>query len=603
MAKNVLEIVIKAKDQASAQVKTMGEKIKGSVKKLITLPHLIMAAGVTKAISTVIKAYGKQEEAIAKLNAVLRTLGIENEEVTKQITDHAAALQKVTKFGDEQIIAAQAMLLQLGVMPEQLEGATEATLDWATAMGKDVVAAATDLGKAAAGNLMMLQRYGVQLDATTFEAEGFDYVLGELEKRFGGQAEAVAKKGTGPLIQFRNLIGDVSEKIGEALIPGIIDIIEAIKPILPLVQKVTVGVASAISLAVNSLVTGTKILVAIWNRDWKKLVEISRDSSAKMTETAKKAFEEIAESSEKMTKGEVDGWGYSAGVHKKKTDTIVKNEEKALEESKKYADALREYKIKIGEITLQDRIAEAEAELELLKETGEAKTEHFIELQSMLWDLEQEQRELRAQAEIEQFDASKLRAEELATINQEVASGIATNFVGAFKMMASGEKDMANIHKHLMTGILNTTSSVIEKIMAKKIEESLLTKATSTSEAGAKSVSAYAGIPFVGLVLGLAAAAAASAAIAKFAEGGIVTKPTLGIVGEAGPEAVIPLNKLGRTGGINISNINIQLPGVTTLEDFRQASPSQIKDIVETKIFDAFKLLAREGKMETVVQV
>ena len=31
-----------------------------------------------------------------------------------------------------------------------------------------------------------------------------------------------------------------------------------------------------------------------------------------------------------------------------------------------------------------------------------------------------------------------------------------------------------------------------------------------------------------------------------FADGGIVTRPTLGVIGEAGPEAVIPLNQLGR---------------------------------------------------------
>jgi hypothetical protein len=38
-----------------------------------------------------------------------------------------------------------------------------------------------------------------------------------------------------------------------------------------------------------------------------------------------------------------------------------------------------------------------------------------------------------------------------------------------------------------------------------------------------------------------------------FATGGIVTSPTLGLVGEAGAEAVIPLSKLGNMG----NNINI----------------------------------------------
>jgi uncharacterized phage infection (PIP) family protein YhgE len=40
-----------------------------------------------------------------------------------------------------------------------------------------------------------------------------------------------------------------------------------------------------------------------------------------------------------------------------------------------------------------------------------------------------------------------------------------------------------------------------------------------------------------------------------FADGGIVTRPTLGLVGEAGSEAIIPLDKLGSMGG----NINITI--------------------------------------------
>ena len=42
-----------------------------------------------------------------------------------------------------------------------------------------------------------------------------------------------------------------------------------------------------------------------------------------------------------------------------------------------------------------------------------------------------------------------------------------------------------------------------------------------------------------------------------FASGGVVTKPTLGMVGEKGPEAVIPLSRMGRTGGPQIVSVQI----------------------------------------------
>ena len=70
--------------------------------------------------------------------------------------------------------------------------------------------------------------------------------------------------------------------------------------------------------------------------------------------------------------------------------------------------------------------------------------------------------------------------------------------------------------------------------------------------AASGAMSAHAGIPFVGIALGLAAVAAIIAAMAslpKFAKGGIVSGPTLAMVGEyagasGNPEVIAPLDKL-----------------------------------------------------------
>jgi hypothetical protein len=51
--------------------------------------------------------------------------------------------------------------------------------------------------------------------------------------------------------------------------------------------------------------------------------------------------------------------------------------------------------------------------------------------------------------------------------------------------------------------------------------------------------------------------------IKKMAEGGIVTSPTSALIGEAGPEAVIPLNRMGTMGG---STVNIVVNGSVTSE-------------------------------------
>lgn len=68
-------------------------------------------------------------------------------------------------------------------------------------------------------------------------------------------------------------------------------------------------------------------------------------------------------------------------------------------------------------------------------------------------------------------------------------------------------------------------------------------------------MAAYAGIPFFGLGLGASQTVSMEFIFAGFtakaialAHGGLVERPTLALIGEAGPEAVIPLDKAKRRG-------------------------------------------------------
>ena len=87
---------------------------------------------------------------------------------------------------------------------------------------------------------------------------------------------------------------------------------------------------------------------------------------------------------------------------------------------------------------------------------------------------------------------------------------------------------------------------LIANIYAEKMAHEANANAA-TTEAAAKTLSAYAGIPFGGLALGAAAVAgiiSVLSSLPKFAEGGIATSATLGVFGEAGPEAIMPLDRL-----------------------------------------------------------
>jgi predicted PurR-regulated permease PerM len=67
-----------------------------------------------------------------------------------------------------------------------------------------------------------------------------------------------------------------------------------------------------------------------------------------------------------------------------------------------------------------------------------------------------------------------------------------------------------------------------------------------------------------GAVGGIKKGAGFLGGLIPFADGGIVTGPTPALIGEAGPEAVIPLNQLGRMAGTTINNY---FPPGTTAQD------------------------------------
>ena len=65
--------------------------------------------------------------------------------------------------------------------------------------------------------------------------------------------------------------------------------------------------------------------------------------------------------------------------------------------------------------------------------------------------------------------------------------------------------------------------------------------------------------------LGFGASVAAFLGATPMATGGIVTQPQLSLIGEQGPEAVIPLDRLGNMGGT--TNVTINMPVGVSGED------------------------------------
>ena len=222
--------------RATRSIKKFGSSMKRTGQTLsrnLTLPLLAFGAAS-------IAAFDKQQKAIAQVEAGIKSTGMAAGFTSKQLQKMASELQGKTLFGDEVILkdATSQLLTFTNIAGEQFERTQLAALNLATRLDGDLKSASIQLGKALndpIANLSALSRSGIQfseeqkkvikeLAETNRLAEAQTLILDELDKQYGGAAEAAAKAGAGGLKQLQNQFGDLMEEIGGMLLPIVIDL-------------------------------------------------------------------------------------------------------------------------------------------------------------------------------------------------------------------------------------------------------------------------------------------------------------------------------------------------------------------------------------------
>jgi hypothetical protein len=189
-------------------------------------------------------ASAKQLMEIEKLNAqteaVIASTGGAAGKSLAQINKLNASLEKLTGIEAEVIQEGQNMLLTFTqIKGDQFDEATKAALNLSVALGKDMASSAMLVGKALndpIAGLSALSRAGIQFTddqkatiASLVElgdvAGAQTIILGELERQFGGSAEAFGETTAGKIEKVKNLFGEMGETIAASLMPAINDIL------------------------------------------------------------------------------------------------------------------------------------------------------------------------------------------------------------------------------------------------------------------------------------------------------------------------------------------------------------------------------------------
>jgi len=214
--------------KASKSFKRMGksmQRVGRSMSMSLTLPLAAFAAAS-------VKAFDVQAKAEAKLLTGLKG----NIEAFKSLKEQARELQKITLFGDEQTMSAQAMLATMGLEEEAIKRLTPLIQDMATAKGMDLKAAADLVAKSVGSSTNALSRYGITIEGAVGSTERLDSAVNALSGQFKGQSKAAAEAGAGGLTQLKNSFGDLMETIGGMLMPVLTKLIDKIKEGIEVIQ-------------------------------------------------------------------------------------------------------------------------------------------------------------------------------------------------------------------------------------------------------------------------------------------------------------------------------------------------------------------------------
>jgi hypothetical protein len=222
----------KAMKKAQRSIKKFGTSMQRTGKNLtrnLTLPLAAFAAAS-------VKAFDEQIVAETKLLTALKG----REDIQQRLIAQAKELQTKTLFGDEETIKAQALLASLGLTEDQITMLIPQIQNMATGLSMDLVGATSLVSKSVSTTTDALARYfNTGLKGVTGQQERAIVLTQSLSEKFEGQAEGIRNKGLGAFKALGMAIGDVGEEFGEIITEQLQPLTEGFEKLTKIISKLT----------------------------------------------------------------------------------------------------------------------------------------------------------------------------------------------------------------------------------------------------------------------------------------------------------------------------------------------------------------------------
>lgn len=533
----------------------------------------LIAGAATAGLATVIgtkavKAAMEEQASIAKLNRAFK-----NQKIA--MTDASDAVEELTQSGiklgfqDDETRAALTKLIQAGKSYSDSAKEIAVAQDLARASGQSLSEATTGLIRLQMGNLRAAKQYGIVLPDLTAKqwqakaaAEGVTiaqakgaWAYDQLTKKIQGQAEAFSQTAAGGIAVYRANLEQLEENLGARLLPALSSVLEWTNAHWPQISATVSAVVTGIGFAINSiakpaiegLIVAGQAVVGWFQENWPQISSVASNvfgALAAVVTGAVSAIEAVWQRAGPEIVAVVSAtWSQVENIVRTAATVIsgIVNVFAGL----LHGDWARLWQgiqqITVGAISgilnsIRNLDTVGRALIVALAKAWVAAWESEIRLLlrawtavvTGLWGL------MRA--------AAGEAAHAGATFGRAIYAGVQQGLGGIVGWVKDHVINPVIRAFNWLIGRVNSAIGVINAVKIPGFSWSVDTHIPGVGRVGF----AFPGIdPFPGDIPRIGA-------IAELAAGGFVTRPTLALVGESGPEAVVPLRRGGGFGTINV---------------------------------------------------
>lgn len=610
MAEKTARIIFEAVDKSTGTINSINERVKifenttanarntfQSFGKIISdvLPWASLGAAIGSTISLIkssITAWEDEEISILKLrNAV--SLAYDNVgKANEYFENMAQKLQVLYGVADSTGRQMIQLAVRFGAPTGEIERLVEVATSMSRVLGFDSLTAIQMIIRAGTGYTTFLRRMGIIIDESVVKQKGLSGVLDELEKKFSGFSDTYLNTLQGSFTSLKDTVGDLKELIGEYITEnsGLITILQYTVYILRQTQEEASGfgevfkglgwiigaVGKFIILVLDSIVTGFKelgTLIAgvvssiyfVLKRDFKGAGEVIKQTFSDIKKIGNDWIDRMtllytnnATAFRNMTKSLIQ----TQEDFKEKNKLTAENIDELTEKAKKLREELQKQAEQIQKLNIKALVILTNK----LNESRKAVAEFNLEFLNIK---EPEVPETYT----EEIKGIIVYQDEIIHKTMEMSRMITDAFINA----AMGVKSFDDAMKDLL---IEMGVYIARALIMTAITQTLFTllgvKPMAVADIlGAESVGfgnlfmrfLLGGFKEGGMVYGFKPL--------QLQEGGVVTRPTLAIVGEGGePEYIIPQSKFPK---IEVSVVVHHATPNTYVEVFQSMDRKSLK--------------------------